>query len=79
MLYVDFPVPMAPEGREEYEYKITGADTYSLCATFAEATPTSERSVTKPISANGDAYLQNQNWEHGVGRKCFERKIIPIK
>lgn len=78
-LYTDFPVPEAPEGREPYEYKITGADTYSLCATFVETTPTSERSITKPIAVNGDVYLQNQNWEHGAGRKCFERKIIPLK
>lgn len=78
-LFVDFPAPVAPEGREAYEYKITGADTYSLCATFAEATPANERSVSKPIVANGDVYLQNQNWEHGAGRKCFERKIIPLK
>lgn len=79
MLYTDFPVPVAPEGRESYEYKITGSDTYKLCATFAAATPESERSIAKPSVTNGDVYLQNQNWEHGVGRKCFERKIIPLK
>lgn len=78
-LYVDFPVPVAPEGRESYGYQITGADTYSLCATFAESTPATERSVAKPITTDSDVYLQNQNWEHGVGRKCFDRKIIPIK
>ncbi len=79
MLYTDFPVPVAPEGREAYEYKITGSDTYSLCATFVEATPESERSIAKPVAVNGDVYLQNQNWEHPTGRKCFERKIIPLK
>ena len=79
MLYQDVPAPVAPEGREPYELRTTGADTYKLCATFAYATPSSERSVAKPIGASDDIYLQNQNWEHGAGEKCFERKIIPLR
>lgn len=78
MLYADFPMPVAPEGRQAYEYDITGADTYELCATFSEPTPEEERSFAKPLGYGDDVYLQNQNWEHGTGRKCFERKIIPL-
>lgn len=75
-VYTDFPVPIAPEGRDNYEYNITGGDTYELCATFVHGTPSSERQMTKPIQTN-DIYLQNQNWEHGAGQKCFERRALP--
>lgn len=79
MLYEDFPAPVAPEGRAAYEYEITGSDTYELCATFARATPASERSMVKPIGGSEGVYLENQNWEHGSGKKCFERRIIPLQ
>ena len=79
MLYQDFPAPVAPEGRAGYELNITGSDTYELCATFAHATPATERSIAKPFGASEEVYLQNQNWEHGSGEECFERKIIPLQ
>lgn len=78
MLYQDMQAPEASEGRTSYEFRATGPDTYVLCATFAQPTPSSERSMTKPIGFE-DVYLQNQNWEHGAGEKCFERKIIPLQ
>lgn len=71
-VYSDFPVPQAPEGREAYSYRITGANTYELCATFAAATPESQRSIAKPIAEPG-LNLNNHNWEHGAGKKCFSR------
>lgn len=79
MLYVDFPLPTASVGREPYSYRTTGADTYELCASFTAETPTSERSIAKPVVYGDSFYYQNQNWEHGVGEKCFERKIVPLK
>jgi hypothetical protein len=79
MLYRDFPVPVEPEGREPYDYNITGIDSYELCADFVHATPASERSIAKPMVTGDDVYLQNQNWEHGAGGKCFARKIIPLQ
>lgn len=75
-VYTDFPVPVAPEGRMDYKYNVTGGDTYQLCTTFVHATPANERQITKPIPGN-DVYLQNQNWEHGAGQKCFERRVLP--
>ncbi|MCB9819317.1 hypothetical protein H6789_01215 [Candidatus Nomurabacteria bacterium] len=79
MLYQDVPVPVASEGREAYSFRTTGPDTYVLCATFTYATPASDRSMAKPIGIGQDVYLQNQNWEHSAGEKCFERKIIPLQ
>lgn len=75
-LYEDIPAPAAPEDRQPYELNVTGADSYELCATFAHFTPSNERSIPRPISKEDDIYLQNYNWEHGEGEKCFERKII---
>lgn len=64
-------MPAAPAERTSYNYKVTGAETYELCATFAEPTPESER-LAKPIYDDPTMY-QNQNWEHGIGETCFER------
>lgn len=77
-VFTDFPAPTAPEGREAYEYRVTGDNTYQLCATFAQATPSGERNSTKP-SYGEDDYWRNNNWEHTEGRKCFDRKIIETK
>lgn len=78
-LYGEFAVPQAPEGREPYTYKISGTDTFTLCATFAHPTPEIDRQMRKPVSVSEAAYLQNQNWEHQAGEKCFERKIVTEK
>lgn len=62
-------VTQAPEGREAYQYRITGLDTYVLCATFVMETPQTERSVS-PSGA-----MKYQSWDHPAGEFCFERKI----
>ena len=76
MIYQGFDVPTAPEARESYVYRTTGPDTYELCATFAHPTPQSDREAFRPVT--GDKYLANQNWEHGSGQHCFERRIISL-
>lgn len=78
MLYQDVPIPEAPAGRQAYEFTTKGRDAYVLCAEFAQPTPATGRSLAKPVSYDNNTYLQNQNWEHSAGKKCFERKIIPI-
>lgn len=79
MVYEDVPTPTAPEGRAAYRFQPTGADTYQLCATFSQATPSSERNMGKMMAIGQETYMENQNWEHGAGEKCFERKIIPLQ
>ena len=74
-LYEDIEVPVAPEDRNSYQYRITGTQSYELCATFAFATPDSERrSVDKPFVSDGYD-PNNYNWEHGEGEKCFTRTV----
>ncbi len=68
-------MPVAPEERAAYEYEVTGDLSYELCATFASATPESERMMSKPMF--DPAYNPNNyNWEHDEGKKCFERTVV---
>lgn len=72
-LYGGLTSPTAPEGRTAYEYRVTGSDTYVLCATFAKETPVGERNmITGPD-------MKYQNWDHTEGEYCFERKITPVE
>lgn len=61
-------VPVDPETRAEYEYKVTGPLTFNLCATFTEP--------TKPGKTNVN-YVGD--WKHDAGHVCFERTIDPVK
>ncbi len=74
--YPDFPAPIATEGRAQYEYNLTGAETYQLCATFSRATPESERNSGQ-YYYEIDKYSKNNIWDHGEGQKCFDRVVFP--
>lgn len=73
-LFVSTTIPEAPEGRESYTYRVTGAETYELCATFA--LPTERGGATEPYirPLSEVSYApQNYSWDHEAGRVCFER------
>lgn len=60
-----------PESNKDYEYAIVGAAKFKLCANFAlasEGANLPETSMQKPLGAE-------DNWKHGAGNTCFERKI----
>ncbi|MCA9358444.1 hypothetical protein KC902_04250 [Candidatus Kaiserbacteria bacterium] len=76
-LYSGVEAPSAPEGRPAYTYEQTDYG-FTLCATFANpserddyyyATPYGINTAGGPVIANPD------NWEHGAGEWCFERKV----
>lgn len=74
-----FTVPMDPQTGEAYEYEAAGALTFKLCATFNKDSSERRRtsrsgSVAMPIGAG---IKGENNWEHGVGRVCFDRTIDP--
>ena len=52
-----------PETGAPYEYRVIDARTFALCATFA----TDSAQV-------GSEYQPGDDWAHGAGRQCFERK-----
>lgn len=51
-----------------YDYEVTGARTYRLCAVFVTDTSEIEAAVTR---------WPTQEWTHGTGRHCFDRKAAP--
>lgn len=47
-----------------YEYKILSDKEYEICAEF--------KTNSKDIE---DAYINQKEWSHEIGKKCFERKV----
>ena len=71
-LYISTTRPEAPEDRAMYQYTVTGATTYELCATFAYASTRADMSYARPLYENPELAM-NSNWEHEMGEACFER------
>lgn len=74
-----FELPLDPDTNQSYEYKKTGELTFELCAMFARETPKWEKSQQRPPYMMYDAYgnQTSDNWDHGVGEKCYARTIDP--
>ena len=75
------PLPVAPENRPAYRYEVT-TDGFALCATFSTESRTNEfyyydRPMAAPIEKS--IILNPDNWEHGTGEVCFERKVKIIE
>ena len=79
----DFSVPVDPETGESYGYELSIGKTgtlpkFTLCATFATeggsrgGYPSTRSTVPSP---NGKGLADN--WQHDVGKSCFERTIDP--
>ena len=66
-----YKVPTDPQTDNQYEYIIKGADSFELCAIFG-LTDDSENSKS-PVAVPAGSH--SQNWQHGSGITCFERKI----
>jgi hypothetical protein len=76
-VFVAVPQPEAPENRPAYRYELTD-DGFQLCATFSTESRTDEfyyhnRPMMAPVEKSG--ILNPDNWEHGTGEVCFERKV----
>lgn len=65
-----FSAPKDPETGTDYEYKATGQDTFSLCATFDLDSTASNAS--RPVM-----YDTFENWQHKANHQCFDRVIDP--
>lgn len=69
-----YGVPTDPETNQPYTYSVTGANTFQLCATFAQSSA---------IEMNGEYYPElsmvkdASNWKHDAGNHCFTRTIDP--
>lgn len=71
-------IPVDPQTKESYEYKVTGSRAFQLCATFANAGGGSSygRSIAKPEPMGSGEAIED-NWQHEAGRVCFNRTIDP--
>ena len=75
VLYGEFPVPEAPDGRAAYEYIVTGDKTFELCATFGRASRAQDEGYSYARPITGPCLEKNYIWDYKEGQWCFEREI----
>lgn len=69
------PLPTDPDTGARYVYKITGAQSFELCATFSTKGGTSQyNEYVYPVTG---VMATKDNWQHGIGEVCFARTIDP--
>jgi len=66
-----YTAPLDPQTNQPYEYIITDSEnlSFQLCATFNKP---SQEKVATPYYIGAEI---SQNWNHGIGRVCFDRTI----
>lgn len=67
-----YNIPNDPVTGAPYEYTVTSARAFELCAIFALPPRGTNLSYTKPVMPGA-----NDNWEYQQGRFCFVRTIDP--
>ncbi len=80
-------IPNDPDTDEPYGYVIKGDKAFQLCATFAEKTQDEKGrggygygggyATSYPMRVYPYDGGVETNWEHGVGKVCFDRTIDP--
>lgn len=70
-------IPVDPTTKAQYEYVVNGKLSFKLCATFIKETPTGVvvENFPRPVSVYKNG--MDENWQHGVGKVCFDRTIDP--
>lgn len=71
-----FMVPMDFDTKQPYEYRRISERTFELCAVFNRDSSDANRS-TMPAYTEKIGMSGTDNWQHSVGRTCFERTIDP--
>lgn len=79
MLYLGIEVPEAPEERDSYSYAPLSETTYELCATFALSSDRDNEAAKTPALEAPTMRNPYNNWDHGAGKTCFERKVFEEK
>jgi len=72
-----FILPKDPQTGEEYGYEIKGELSFSLCANFQTESEYSDIYSRNEIIYPAALTKVENNWEHGIGKTCFEREIDP--
>lgn len=63
--YQGQPIPVDPETKESYEYRVVGQNSFELCAIFK----------TEPVSDDSRFPRIDSKWNYQPGRKCFSLKV----
>lgn len=66
-------IPVDPETSEIYEYRVVSNLTFELCAVFKTEGEDGQRAIPMLYPPRSKDY----NWQHDIGRTCFERTIDP--
>ena len=90
-----YKVPIDPSTSANYEYQVSGATSFKLCATFDLSTADVNSKDYMTRDQNGNYYasvpaldskgytVAQDSWTHEKGRMCFDRKIdtdlYPVK
>lgn len=71
-----FNAPVDPQTKKEYEYRVKDTTVFELCAEFNLPSNFGVigRSLTENVAMKGS---YSENWDHEIGRQCFERTIDP--
>ena len=76
-------VQMDTQTNTPFEYEITGALTFKICATFnadfADMTGKGGLNSAPSYPVATGMYGITDTWKHGVGKTCFDRTIDPAK
>lgn len=72
-----FIPPTDPKKTEPYEYQVKGDLVFELCATFETTGEDIKTGAARRVYLEPDYYGYEANWQHEVGRVCFERTIDP--
>jgi hypothetical protein len=74
-------IPVDPETAAPYRYEVTGANSFTLCATFNVESQDLSGQGSYPARDISMSYgfvgEMDQNWWHGAGETCFTRTIDP--
>lgn len=70
-----YKAPNDPQSKEPYEYKVKGELIFELCAVFNLTSEEAMPNILKERIMTLSPLPQNWNWEHEVGKTCFERTI----
>lgn len=70
-VYIQSDGLIDPVTKERFEYKVTGATAYELCATFDTATEKDDGNYRGAIEMVTEPDSTTQRFSHGVGKTCF--------
>ena len=72
-----FNLPSDPQTGASYEYTATGNTSFSICATFNDASQRNSGGKAIPPGPAAPYLGASDNWSHGAGHTCFARTIDP--